>query len=138
LFEAAGLDAFPRVLQICSRVRHPAGAPPAPMPHDPLSDVLRAVRLRGAIPCAGLRDECTAETPGSPAPAAALIPGAGHPVDPVMAAPIGLMRAQAAEDRALDEPGHQAGPSRSALRERFAAPVGQPPAAWRRAQRAAR
>ena len=46
---------------------------------DPLSDVLRSVRLRGSVfYYVSFRDEWAAETPGSPDLAAALMPGAEH------------------------------------------------------------
>lgn len=49
------------------------------MSHDPLSDVLRSVRLRGAIfYYVSFRDEWVAETPASPDLADALMPGAEH------------------------------------------------------------
>ncbi len=49
------------------------------MKHDPLSDVLSSVRLRGAVYYyVNLRDEWAAETPGAPALAHALMPGAEH------------------------------------------------------------
>ena len=49
------------------------------MNHDPLSDVLRSVRLRGAIfYYVSFRDDWVAETPASPELASALMPGAEH------------------------------------------------------------
>jgi AraC-like DNA-binding protein len=49
------------------------------MSHDPLSDVLRSVRLRGAIfYYVSFRDEWVAETPGARQLSAALMPGAEH------------------------------------------------------------
>lgn len=49
------------------------------MPHDPLSDVLRSVRLRGAVfYYVSLGDEWAAETPAAPVLARALMPGAEH------------------------------------------------------------
>ena len=55
------------------------GAPPAPGAPDPLSDVLRAVRLRGAtfyyVSC---RDDWVAEAPPARRIAATVLPGAEH------------------------------------------------------------
>ena len=49
------------------------------MSHDPLSDVLRSVRLRGAIfYYVSFDGEWAAETPPSPQLAGALMPGADH------------------------------------------------------------
>jgi AraC-like DNA-binding protein len=49
------------------------------MNHDPLSDVLRSVHLRGAVfYYVSFRDEWVAETPGAPQLAGALMPGAEH------------------------------------------------------------
>lgn len=49
------------------------------MSHDPLSDVLRSVRLRGAVfYYVSLDGEWAAETPASPLLASALMPGADH------------------------------------------------------------
>jgi AraC-like DNA-binding protein len=49
------------------------------MNHDPLSDVLRSVHLRGAIfYYVSFRDEWVAETPGAPQLSDALMPGAEH------------------------------------------------------------
>jgi AraC-like DNA-binding protein len=49
------------------------------MHHDPLSDVLRSVRLRGAVfYYVSFGDEWAAETPASPDLARALMPGAEH------------------------------------------------------------
>ena len=49
------------------------------MSHDPLSDVLRSVRLRGAVfYYVSFGDEWAAETPASPELARALMPGAEH------------------------------------------------------------
>lgn len=49
------------------------------MNHDPLSDVLQSVHLRGAIYYyVNLGDDWAAETPGAPALANALMPGAEH------------------------------------------------------------
>ena len=49
------------------------------MNHDPLSDVLRSVRLRGAIfYYVSCRDEWVAATPGTPQLADVLMPGAEH------------------------------------------------------------
>jgi AraC-like DNA-binding protein len=49
------------------------------MSHDPLSDVLRSVRLRGAIfYYVSFGGEWAAETPSSPMLASALMPGADH------------------------------------------------------------
>lgn len=49
------------------------------MSHDPLSDVLRSVRLRGAVfYYVSFRGDWAAETPGSPSLADALMPGADH------------------------------------------------------------
>jgi len=49
------------------------------MNRDPLSDVLSSVRLRGAVYYyVNLRDDWAAETPGAPALANALMPGAEH------------------------------------------------------------
>lgn len=49
------------------------------MSHDPLSDVLRSVRLRGAVfYYVSFGDEWVAETPASPDLARALMPGAEH------------------------------------------------------------
>ena len=49
------------------------------MNHDPLSDVLRSVHLRGAIfYYVNFRDEWVAETPGAPQLSKALMPGAEH------------------------------------------------------------
>jgi len=49
------------------------------MTHDPLSDVLRSVRLRGAVfYYVSCRDEWAAETPAAPELAAAVMPGAEH------------------------------------------------------------
>lgn len=49
------------------------------MSHDPLSDVLRSVRLRGAIfYYVSFRDDWVAETPAAPQLADALMPGAEH------------------------------------------------------------
>lgn len=49
------------------------------MSHDPLSDVLRSVRLRGAIfYYVSFDGEWAAETPPSPLLAGALMPGADH------------------------------------------------------------
>src|SRR5690606_14339649 len=50
-----------------------------PMSHDPLSDVLRSVRLRGAIfYYVSFSGDWAAETPGSRVLADALMPGAEH------------------------------------------------------------
>ncbi len=52
---------------------------PAAVNHDPLSDVLRSVHLRGAIfYYVSFRDEWVAETPGARQLSAALMPGAEH------------------------------------------------------------
>jgi AraC-like DNA-binding protein len=49
------------------------------MKHDTLSDVLRSVRLRGAVfYYVSFRDEWVAETPGAPQLSEALMPGAEH------------------------------------------------------------
>src|SRR5512135_282276 len=49
------------------------------MNHDPLSDVLRSVHLRGAIfYYVSFRDEWVAETPGAPQLSDTLMPGAEH------------------------------------------------------------
>ncbi len=49
------------------------------MSHDPLSDVLRSVRLRGAVfYYVSFDGEWAAETPSSPTLASALMPGADH------------------------------------------------------------
>jgi hypothetical protein len=49
------------------------------MSHDPLSDVLRSVRLRGAVfYYVSFGGEWAAETPASAALASALMPGADH------------------------------------------------------------
>jgi len=49
------------------------------MNHDPLSDVLRSVRLRGAVfYYVSCRDEWVAQTPAAPELAEALMPGAEH------------------------------------------------------------
>jgi len=56
----------------------PAGRDIAMNP-DPLSDVLRSVRLRGSVfYYVSFRDEWAAETPESPDLTAALMPGAEH------------------------------------------------------------
>ena len=49
------------------------------MSHDPLSDVLRSVRLRGAVfYYVSFGDEWAAETPPAPMIAGAVMPGAEH------------------------------------------------------------
>ncbi|HET6599548.1 MAG TPA: AraC family transcriptional regulator [Burkholderiaceae bacterium] len=49
------------------------------MNHDPLSDVLRSVRLRGAVfYYVSFRDDWVAQTPSAPELAEALMPGAEH------------------------------------------------------------
>ena len=49
------------------------------MSHDPLSDVLRSVRLRRAVfYYVSFDGEWAAETPSSPMLASALMPGADH------------------------------------------------------------
>ena len=49
------------------------------MNHDPLSDVLRSVRLRGAVfYYVSFRDEWVAQTPSASELANALMPGAEH------------------------------------------------------------
>src|SRR5690606_17436078 len=90
------VDAFPDVVQICPCVRRlrPAASRPGhasarlaryaapegcPMSHDPLSDVLRNVRLRGAVfYYVSFSGEWAAGTPPSPLLAEALMPGAEH------------------------------------------------------------
>lgn len=49
------------------------------MSHDPLSDVLRSVRLRGAVfYYVSFDGEWAAETPAAPLLAGALMPGSDH------------------------------------------------------------
>src|SRR5262245_43365899 len=93
LFESPRVDASSRVGQICSRVRIASAAcswvraicsnlRPNRLSmnhHDPLSDVLRSVRLRGAVfYYVSYRDEWVAEAPAAREIADAVLPGAEH------------------------------------------------------------
>ena len=91
LFGSARIDASPRVGQICSSVRSAhqvvrlrvaavcSNAHTVPIHHDPLSDVLRSVRLRGAVfYYVSYHGEWVAEAPAAREIADAVLLGTEH------------------------------------------------------------